>query len=41
VAEPDFRSILEPDILRKAEVDKNGRSWIAAQIQVRHSIAGQ
>ena len=41
MVEPDFRSVLEPDILWEAEVDKNGRSWIAAQIQVRHSIAVQ
>lgn len=39
MVEPDFRSVLEPDILWEAEVDKNGRSWIAAKIQVSHSTA--
>jgi len=41
VDEHDFEFILEPEILKKAGVEKDGRSWIAAKIQVRHSIAVQ
>jgi hypothetical protein len=37
----DFISILDAEILKEAEVEKDGHSWIAAQIQVRHSIAVQ
>jgi len=39
VDEQDF--ILESEILKKAGIEKDGRSWIAAEIQVRHSIAVQ
>jgi hypothetical protein len=37
----DFIFILEPEILKKAGVEKDERSWIAAKIQVRHSVAVQ
>ena len=39
--EHDFRFISEPEILKKAGIEKDGRSWIAAKIQVRHSVAVQ
>ena len=39
--EHDFRFISEPEILKKARIEKDGRSWIAAKIQVRHSVAVQ
>ena len=39
--EHDFRFILEPEILKKAGIEKDRRSWIAAKIKVRHSIAVQ
>ena len=39
--EHGFRFILEPEILKKARVEKDGHSWIAAKIQVRHSLAVQ
>jgi hypothetical protein len=39
VDEHDFRFILEPEILKKAEVGKDVHSWIAAKIQVRHRVA--
>jgi len=35
----DFGMILEPEILKKAEVENDGHSWIAAKIQVRHILA--
>jgi hypothetical protein len=38
VNEHDFRFILQPEILKKAEVEKDGHSWIAAKIQVRHRV---
>jgi hypothetical protein len=41
VDEHDFRLRLEPEILKKAGVEKDGHSWIAAKIQVRHSVAVQ
>jgi len=41
VDEHDFRFILEPEILKKAGIEKDGRSWIAAKIQVRHNVAVQ
>jgi hypothetical protein len=41
VDEHDFKFILEPEILEKSGVEKDGRSWIAAKIQVRHSVAVQ
>jgi len=41
VDEHDLRFVLEPEILKKAGVEKDGHSWIAAKIQVRHSIAVQ
>ena len=37
--EHDFRLILQQEILKKAGVEKDGCSWIAAKIPVRHSIA--
>jgi len=37
----DFGLTLEPAILKIADVKMDGRSWIAAQIEVRHSIAVQ
>ena len=37
--EHDFISILDPEILKEAKIEKDGRSWIAAKIQVRYSIA--
>jgi hypothetical protein len=39
VDEHDFRFILEPEILKKAGIENDGYSWIAAKIQVRHIIA--
>jgi len=33
--------ILESEILKKARIEKDGCSWIAAEIQVRHSVAVQ
>ena len=39
--EHDFRFILEPEILKKEGIEKDGRSWIAARIQVRHNVALQ
>jgi hypothetical protein len=41
VDEYGFRFILEQEILKKAGVENNGHSWVAAKIQVRHSIAVQ
>jgi hypothetical protein len=41
VNEHNFSSILEPEILKEAGVENDGHSWIAAKIQVRHSIAVQ
>jgi len=41
VDEHDFEFILEPEILKKAGVEKDGHSWIAAKLKVRHSIAVQ
>lgn len=35
----DFGLKLGPEILKEAGVEKDGHSWIAAIIQVRHSIA--
>jgi len=33
VDEHDFRFTLEPEILKKAGIEKDGRSWIAAKMQ--------
>jgi hypothetical protein len=41
VDEPDFRSILHLGVLKEAEIEKDGRSWIAAQLQVRYRAAVQ
>jgi len=43
VLEPEIlkKAGLEPEILKKAGIEKDGRSWIAAKIQVRHSVAVQ
>jgi hypothetical protein len=41
VDEHDFKFILEPEILKKAGVENDGSSWIAAKIKVRHSVAIQ
>jgi hypothetical protein len=38
VDEPDFRSLIEPEILWEAEIQKNGYSWIAAKLEVRHYL---
>ena len=39
--ERDFRLMLEPEILKTAGIEKDERSWVAAKIQVRHSVAVQ
>ena len=39
--ENDFGFMLESEILKKAGIEKDGRSWIAAKIQVRRSVAVQ
>jgi hypothetical protein len=41
VEENNFTYPLEPEILKRAGFEKDGHSWIAAKIQVRHSIAVQ
>jgi hypothetical protein len=41
VDENDFTSVLKQEIVNGAGVEKDGRSWIAAKIQVRHSVAVQ
>ena len=37
--EHDFISILDPEILKEAKIEKDGHSWIAAEIQVIYSVA--
>jgi hypothetical protein len=44
VAENDFESVMKPKILREhilkeANVENDGHSWIAAEIKVRDNIA--
>jgi hypothetical protein len=41
VDEPDFRLIVHQEILKEAGVEKDGHSWIAAQLQVRYRAALQ